>query len=477
MDGSAFSIVNLIDTSQKASQQYNSDSHYTVKSGQPNNLTVPNRTDEVPKPAGFDITANVESLSFPNLNNVPPIRADGVSHHDDLLNRLYKEYRDTFWRALQIKHEALMNQVRCQLTPKQNGLADAYFRHALPHADPTAPLEVRNDWSPTHLLYSTDRSDGKNIQNNGFGEKNPAIFTENQNKPQSKGLVLASGAPSQLVSPTDLFRSWRDQALMQTQPVKAQHPCNDSPLFQFLPGSKCYPALSSLSRKKRTRAAFSHAQVFELERRFTYQRYLSAPERAELARSLRLSETQVKIWFQNRRYKTKKRQLSSSCESPPPEELAPHSRSTASPNGSNASNKEEVVETLPELNTSIIQEKRDEDHFVAAGHPVNKSTLDGTKLPGSEATMAYQLTNCAYLIPSLANPTYCTGGLPREAAVKLPHCSQPNSMKSRIHMLSFDLNAFPDLLQAYLRSAHSQTDPNDFTQFSPVKKTVSTFNT
>ncbi|XP_032300483.1 homeobox protein Nkx-3.2 [Coturnix japonica] len=62
-------------------------------------------------------------------------------------------------------------------------------------------------------------------------------------------------------------------------------------------------------RKKRSRAAFSHAQVFELERRFNHQRYLSGPERADLAASLQLSETQVKIWFQNRRYKTKRRQM------------------------------------------------------------------------------------------------------------------------------------------------------------------------
>lgn len=62
-------------------------------------------------------------------------------------------------------------------------------------------------------------------------------------------------------------------------------------------------------RKKRSRAAFSHAQVFELERRFAQQRYLSGPERAELAKSLRLTETQVKIWFQNRRYKTKRKQI------------------------------------------------------------------------------------------------------------------------------------------------------------------------
>ncbi|CAC5425878.1 NKX3-2 [Mytilus coruscus] len=63
------------------------------------------------------------------------------------------------------------------------------------------------------------------------------------------------------------------------------------------------------SHKKRSRAAFSHAQVFELERRFRHQRYLSGPERTDLAKSLKLTETQIKIWFQNRRYKTKRRQL------------------------------------------------------------------------------------------------------------------------------------------------------------------------
>lgn len=71
--------------------------------------------------------------------------------------------------------------------------------------------------------------------------------------------------------------------------------------------------------KKRTRSAFSHAQVHELERRFSNQRYLSGPERADLAGALKLTETQVKIWFQNRRYKTKRRQMATEmvvCSSP-----------------------------------------------------------------------------------------------------------------------------------------------------------------
>lgn len=51
---------------------------------------------------------------------------------------------------------------------------------------------------------------------------------------------------------------------------------------------------SNAARKKRSRAAFSHGQVFELERRFGHQKYLSGPERADLAQMLKLTETQVR---------------------------------------------------------------------------------------------------------------------------------------------------------------------------------------
>lgn len=61
---------------------------------------------------------------------------------------------------------------------------------------------------------------------------------------------------------------------------------------------------------------FSKAQTLELERRFRQQRYLSAPEREQLARLLRLTPTQVKIWFQNHRYKLKRTRAPPAAEAP-----------------------------------------------------------------------------------------------------------------------------------------------------------------
>lgn len=66
---------------------------------------------------------------------------------------------------------------------------------------------------------------------------------------------------------------------------------------------------AKLRTKRKPRVLFSQAQVLELERRFRQQRYLSAPERELLSQTLNLSPTQVKIWFQNRRYKSKRLQI------------------------------------------------------------------------------------------------------------------------------------------------------------------------
>ncbi|XP_075885842.1 homeobox protein pnx [Nelusetta ayraudi] len=63
---------------------------------------------------------------------------------------------------------------------------------------------------------------------------------------------------------------------------------------------------SEAQRRRRIRTAFTLEQQQTLERSFQRCHYLSVLERHTIASALRLSETQVKIWFQNRRTKWKK---------------------------------------------------------------------------------------------------------------------------------------------------------------------------
>ncbi|XP_037027680.1 thyroid transcription factor 1 isoform X2 [Bradysia coprophila] len=66
------------------------------------------------------------------------------------------------------------------------------------------------------------------------------------------------------------------------------------------------PMQFPLAQRRKRRVLFTQAQVYELERRFKQQKYLSAPEREHLASLIHLTPTQVKIWFQNHRYKCKR---------------------------------------------------------------------------------------------------------------------------------------------------------------------------
>ncbi|XP_071020976.1 homeobox protein DBX1-B-like [Oncorhynchus clarkii lewisi] len=99
-----------------------------------------------------------------------------------------------------------------------------------------------------------------------------------------------------------------------------------------IPGTFSWP-LAARGKPRRgmlRRAVFSDVQRKALEKMFQKQKYISKPDRKKLAAKLGLKDSQVKIWFQNRRMKwrnCKERELLSSggCrEQTLPTKMNPH---------------------------------------------------------------------------------------------------------------------------------------------------------
>ncbi|NP_001164669.1 notochord homeobox [Xenopus tropicalis] len=121
--------------------------------------------------------------------------------------------------------------------------------------------------------------------------------------------------PVWLIKPTVGYPSMAQQQPMRMP--RGECPCPDPAckerglLYSHCPNGSMNPLSwrTGPCKMKRIRTVFTPEQLERLEKEFLKQQYMVGTERVDLASTLNLTETQVKVWFQNRRIKWRKQSL------------------------------------------------------------------------------------------------------------------------------------------------------------------------
>ncbi|KAM8832579.1 H2.0-like homeobox protein isoform 1-T1 [Spinachia spinachia] len=150
-------------------------------------------------------------------------------------------------------------------------------------------------------------------------------------------------------------------------------------------------------KRKRSwsRAVFSNLQRKGLEKRFEIQKYVTKPDRKQLAAMLGLTDAQVKVWFQNRRMKwrhSKEAQAQKDKDKEQPD------KSASDPAGREHKEPPEESECESDGRSECESDEAPEDHsdgHVDIAEPTNQSSVIVSGGPASSAEEAAAATEAS----------------------------------------------------------------------------------
>lgn len=149
-----------------------------------------------------------------------------------------------------------------------------------------------------------------------FANTSPLVTSQDHHRSATNLTINNNQPPLQFPVDISALHHHQQQQQHQANQLFRQSQNHGHPALPFLGGPTTFPWTVATRGKPRRgmmrRAVFSDSQRVGLEKKFTLQKYISKPDRKKLAEKLGLRDSQVKIWFQNRRMKwrnSKEREL------------------------------------------------------------------------------------------------------------------------------------------------------------------------
>lgn len=214
---------------------------------------------------------------------------------------------------------AVSSAVHHSMHLHQNGLGSPYSVDPSPHYPDMTCNQLNGNYHH-HLNHLTNH-----LQSSHHHSSNPRSSNQNANTnllttapvPQYKWMQVKRNIPKPQASKPVEYGGYGGGS-----PNSAGSLNSIAAVSGSSPSSLGAAGGNNAANNNTGRTNFTTKQLTELEKEFHFNKYLTRARRIEIATSLQLNETQVKIWFQNRRMKQKKRMkeglIPSDSTSPPP---------------------------------------------------------------------------------------------------------------------------------------------------------------